>query len=76
MVFKLAAALVALATAVTAANIKRVACPDGVNFASNEAVCSFSFLSFTLNNKNVDISVSSLFFFGCYLVLRVLRFEG
>ena len=38
MVFKIAASLIALATIVTAASAKRVACPDGKNFATNEAV--------------------------------------
>ncbi len=38
MVFKLTVALVALASLVSAANYKRVVCPDG-NVTSNEAVC-------------------------------------
>lgn len=38
MVFKLAIATVALAAFAGAANVKRVACPDGKNFASHEAV--------------------------------------
>ncbi|TDL20863.1 manganese peroxidase 2 [Rickenella mellea] len=41
MVFKLSLALVALATAASAANFRRVACPDGVNTAVNEACCVF-----------------------------------
>ncbi|KAH8110319.1 manganese peroxidase 2 [Phellopilus nigrolimitatus] len=41
MVFKLAAATVALAAFASAANYRRVACPDGVNTASNAACCSF-----------------------------------
>lgn len=44
MVFKLAVATVALAALAGAANVKRVACPDGVNFASHEAVRSTTFL--------------------------------
>lgn len=38
MVFKLAIATVALAAFAGAATVKRVACPDGKNFASHEAV--------------------------------------
>lgn len=38
MVFKLTVALVALASLVSAANYKRVVCPDG-NVTTNEAVC-------------------------------------
>ena len=40
MVFKLSAVVIALATLVSAANYKRVACPDGVNTATDEAVRS------------------------------------
>jgi hypothetical protein len=38
MVFKLSVAVVALAALAGAANYKRVACPDGKNTATNEAV--------------------------------------
>ena len=38
MVFKLAASFIALAAVASAAHIKRVACPDGKNFATNAAV--------------------------------------
>lgn len=38
--FKLAFLSSVLATAVYAANFKRVTCPDGVNTATNEAVSS------------------------------------
>ena len=56
MVFKISAALVALFAAANAATVKRVACPDGKNFATNEAVsisidkiaCIFSILFFTV----------------------------
>lgn len=41
MVFKLTVALVSLAAFVSAANFKRVTCPDGVNTATNEAVSIF-----------------------------------
>ena len=45
MVSKLAVAAIALTAFANAANIKRVACPNGVNFASHEAVRSlFIFL--------------------------------
>ena len=61
MVFKLAVATVAVAALVGAANYKRVACPDGKNTASHEAVRPI-FPAFAGN-------VSDVFF----LVLRVLR---
>jgi len=41
MVFKLSVGLLALAAVVSAANFKRVACPDGIHTASNEACCIF-----------------------------------
>ncbi|TDL25932.1 manganese peroxidase 2 [Rickenella mellea] len=41
MVVKLSVALVAFASLVSAANYKRVACPDGKNTASNAACCVF-----------------------------------
>lgn len=44
MFFKLAISTVALATLVGAATVKRVACPDGKNFASSEAVSCLLFL--------------------------------
>ena len=40
MVFKLTATLVSLAALVSAANFKRVSCPDGVNTATNAACCA------------------------------------
>ena len=40
MVIKLTAVFIALASLVSAANYKRVACPDGVNTATDEAVRS------------------------------------
>ncbi|EJD00764.1 manganese peroxidase 2 [Fomitiporia mediterranea MF3/22] len=49
--FKCAVATVALATAVTAANYKRVTCPDGVNTATNEACCVFFALRDDLQNN-------------------------
>ncbi|EJD02558.1 manganese peroxidase 2 [Fomitiporia mediterranea MF3/22] len=51
MVFKLAVATVALAAAAGAANVKRVACPDGKNTASNEACCVFFALRDDLQNN-------------------------
>lgn len=65
MVFKLAVSLVVLAGLVGAANIKRVACPDGKNFATNEAVRSLPI---------IHISYSLL----CdhHVVLCFLLFEG
>ncbi|KAH8110317.1 manganese peroxidase 2 [Phellopilus nigrolimitatus] len=41
MVFKLATAALALAVFASAANYKRVTCPDGVNTATNAACCAF-----------------------------------
>lgn len=41
MVFKLTVAVVALAALASAANFKRVACPDGKNSATHEAVCIY-----------------------------------
>lgn len=38
MVFKLTVALAAFAAVASAANFKRVTCPDGKNTATNEAV--------------------------------------
>lgn len=43
MALKLTLATVALAAYASAANYKRVACPDGVNTATNEAVRIDSF---------------------------------
>ena len=47
MVFKLTVATIALAAFAGAATVKRVACPDGKNFASNEAVSFEPFFVFT-----------------------------
>ena len=41
MVFNLAIAAIVTATFAAAANYKRVSCPDGVNTATNEAVCPY-----------------------------------
>ena len=41
MVFKLSVALVALAAVASAANFKRVTCPDGKHTAANAACCVF-----------------------------------
>ena len=41
MVFKLSVAIVALAALASAANFKRVACPDGKNTATNAACCAW-----------------------------------
>lgn len=41
MVLKLSVAIVALAALASAANYKRVACPDGVNTATNAAVSAY-----------------------------------
>jgi len=49
--------LVSLAVTVSAANFKRVACPDGVNTATNEACCAF----FSLR----DDLLTNLFDEGC-----------
>jgi len=46
--------LVALAVSVSAANYKRVACPDGVNTASNEACCAFFSIRDDLLNNVFD----------------------
>ncbi|KLO09305.1 manganese peroxidase 2 [Schizopora paradoxa] len=54
MVFKLSVGLLALATAVSAANYKRVACPDGVHTASNEACCVFFELADFLQTNNFN----------------------
>ena len=40
MVFKLTVGLLALALSVSAASIKRVACPDGKHTATNAACCA------------------------------------
>lgn len=50
MVFKLALATVALAALAGAAHIKRVACPDGKNFATNEAVSYLCYLLYLHHN--------------------------
>ncbi|KLO09934.1 manganese peroxidase 1 [Schizopora paradoxa] len=58
MVFKLSVGLLALATAVSAANFKRVACPDGVHTATNAACCVFFELADTLQSQNFDSECS------------------
>ena len=61
MVFKLAAAAIALAAFANAANVKRVACPDGVNVASHEAVRSLHiFYMLLLNLMDLSAAHSSL----------------
>ena len=52
MVFKLSVAFVALAALANAATVKRVACPDGKNFASNAAVRLLSNFSFILPHSS------------------------
>jgi hypothetical protein len=47
-------ALVALAVSVSAANFKRVACPDGVNTATHEACCAFFSIRDDLLNNIFD----------------------
>ncbi|KZS98192.1 manganese peroxidase precursor [Sistotremastrum niveocremeum HHB9708] len=47
-------ALATLATAVSAANYKRVTCPDGVNTATNEACCVFFALRDDLQENLFD----------------------
>lgn len=54
MVFKLSLATVALAAFAGAANYKRVACPDGVNTATNEACCVFFALRDDLQQNLFD----------------------
>ncbi|KAL5507601.1 GP1_6 [Sanghuangporus vaninii] len=54
MVFKLSAVLVALAALASAANYKRVACPDGVNTATDEACCAFFALRDDLQENLFD----------------------
>jgi len=51
MVFKLSVALFALAATVSAASVKRVACPNGKHSASNEACCVFFDLADELQTK-------------------------
>lgn len=51
MVFKLSVALFALAATVSAATVKRVACPDGKHTATNKACCVFFSLADELQNK-------------------------
>jgi len=54
MVFKLSAGLLALATLASAANFKRVACPDGVHTATNAACCVFLELADFLQTNKFD----------------------
>ena len=54
MVFKLAVGLLSLSIAVSAANFKRVACPDGTHTATNAACCVFFALADTLVNDKFD----------------------
>ncbi|TDL24699.1 manganese peroxidase 2 [Rickenella mellea] len=54
MVFKLSVALVALAAVASAANYKRVACPDGKNTATHDACCVFFALRDDLQENLFD----------------------
>ena len=68
MVFKLTVATIALAAFAGAATVKRVACPDGKNFASNEAVSFEPFFVFTEAEEPFSLPsavLSSLFAMTC-----------
>lgn len=54
MVFKLSVGLLALAAAVSAANVRRVACPDGKHTATNAACCVFFDIADTLQSQLFD----------------------
>lgn len=54
MVFKLSIGFLALATLASAANFRRVACPDGVHTATNEACCVFHELADFLQTNKFD----------------------
>jgi len=54
MVFKLTVGFLALAATVTAASIKRVACPDGKHTATNAACCVFFDLADFLAEEKFD----------------------
>ena len=54
MVFKLTVGFLALAASVTAASIKRVACPDGKHTATNAACCVFFDLADFLVEEKFD----------------------
>ncbi|KZS88754.1 peroxidase [Sistotremastrum niveocremeum HHB9708] len=54
MSFKALLGLITLATAVSAANFKRVTCPDGVNTATNAACCAFFALKDDLQENLFD----------------------
>lgn len=54
MVFKLSVGLFSLAAVASAANFKRVACPDGKHTATNAACCVFFDLADTLVNDKFD----------------------
>lgn len=54
MVFKLTVGLLALAATVSAASIKRVACPDGKHTATNAACCVFFSLADELQTNKFD----------------------
>jgi len=54
MVFKLSAGLLTLATFASAANFKRVACPDGKHTATNAACCVFHELADVLQTQKFD----------------------
>ena len=58
MVFKLTVGLLALALSVSAASIKRVACPDGKHTATNAACCVFFSLADELQTNKFDSQCS------------------
>lgn len=58
MSFKAFLGFITLVTAVSAANFKRVACPDGKNTATNAACCAFFSLRDDLQE---NLFVTSLF---------------
>ncbi|KLO11717.1 manganese peroxidase 2 [Schizopora paradoxa] len=58
MVFKLSVGLLALAASVSAASIKRVACPDGKHTATNAACCVFFSLADELQTNKFDSQCS------------------
>ena len=58
MVFKLSVGLLALAASVSAASIKRVACPNGKHTATNAACCVFFELADELQANKFDSQCS------------------
>ena len=58
MVFKLSVGLLALAASVSAASIKRVACPNGKHTATNAACCVFFELADELQTNKFDSQCS------------------